>query len=1029
MPKKQFRRTAICALSLLLLLSLYALPALAWVGPKIPTYDNYTWEVLSGVTATEPRDTAFVIHTQAGSHAVSLYLTFPTAGGFRLRLSEEANRSGYFDIPASAVTYQQRADGVYMTGKDGTGVLYSRSAAGFSLSLYNEKGKKLVSLTEKQISLAFRNGKDSIIKMLIELPLADTEAVYNGAERYSSVDLVGTDVNLYNVDAAYHGDSGSVNRPDAYINSPFFHSNRGYSVWFNMAYGGKADIGKANAHKLSFLFEGGEKLDFVMWAGTVKQNIAKYTQITGTSIVPEKWVFRYWMGGGYAPWNYDYTGNGYLNLKSVIDGYSEMGIKNIAAYFCEGLFENASCNQLLRQNGSRMLMWFGAYEQKKSAIQSLLPNTPYAELPFAHNVNAYKQLSTSDFLDFSNPLVVDAVTAQLTTVWNYGVQGAMDDFGEYLPYDTICYNGLTGLEMHNLISVYYGSSMAKAWSARFGNDYILFQRSGFSGSQKYTANFLGDQAGNWRGLRDQVYATVSMGMGGFNIYGGDIGGLSGKVDNDTYVRWYQFAAFEPLMRTHGNSELHLPWEKGAVAKINFPAFYWLRENLLDTIYSSAVEAHETANPMVQALAVTYPYQRRLSTVDDTYVFCNNFLVSPVISPKTFARQVAFPKGTWYSLWDYSAVSGGDTQMAEAPTTFIPVYLRSGSVSPVTLPASLELTDSMQDRATFGGLLITPPEARRKNCVYDTADRRTVYTNQNASETTFTVTADKASDRTVVLLYGVTASAVQADGKALPRLEGIPDVEENEQGYYVDAAGRTVAVLPTGWKQLEVEKGKSRYYPLEMTSEDARVTRTLLDDDLNTVFSFDNSSSAMTVQFNGLQEVNRVDVRFTNAYASSFDVEYSEDGVQWHTVATKKNSIGGIEVIDFDTVSAAYLRITNVQSGDAGRAAIYRFAAYNVPIWTKDDNWSGDTVTPEYEPETDDNWDSYPDDETITDEDGTTVVRHKKPGKKYLTTVYETPVWVWILIGGGVLVLLTGGVLLLLMRRRKRQRAAAEAEKE
>ena len=46
------------------------------------------------------------------------------------------------------------------------------------------------------------------------------------------------------------------------------------------------------------------------------------------------------------------------------------------------------------------------------------------------------------------------------------------------------------------------------------------------------------------------------------LWGTDIGGFYGTTDftGELFVRWFQFAAFCPLFRSHGrNWHLHLPW--------------------------------------------------------------------------------------------------------------------------------------------------------------------------------------------------------------------------------------------------------------------------------------------------------------------------------------------------------------------------------------------------------------------------------------------------------------------------------------
>ncbi len=42
--------------------------------------------------------------------------------------------------------------------------------------------------------------------------------------------------------------------------------------------------------------------------------------------------------------------------------------------------------------------------------------------------------------------------------------------------------------------------------------------------------------------------------------------------------------------------------------------------------------------------------------------------------------MAFPKGTWYGLYNGEKIEGGKTKQVEAPTDEIPVYLKAGGNS-------------------------------------------------------------------------------------------------------------------------------------------------------------------------------------------------------------------------------------------------------------------------------------------------------------------------------------------------------------
>lgn len=776
--------------------------------PERPQYVGCTFYSLSDTHCMRARNGELEIDGTVGTRPITLHLTFPAVGGIRLRLSTATEHSGYFFVPEhEAVCRTEGSKTVSYVCADNAVLRVRTETDGFFIELTDSTGERCLRLESEQLTFGLEEETGRILQMQLAFSLQCGEAIYNGAERYSGVDLVGTTVDAYNWDAAYHGTAYEdlEDRPRSYINSPLFHSSRGYSVWFNMAYGGMADIGKKDKTRCTYLFEGGDKLDALLFTGTIKENLCKYTAITGTSGIPEKWVFRYWMGGAWWVWALgDPTyKKGAENLKEVMRGYADMGIRNIGAYFCEGLFESADCNRLLAEDGTRMLMWFGAQEYGKELTATFLPGVPYAQLPYAHAADAPETLSVSNFYDFSNPLIETSLTRQLSPYWDYDVRGGMMDFGEMLPFNTVCANGLSGLEMHNLVSVYYARVMNKIWSRRFGNDYVLFQRSGFSGTQRYTGNFLGDQRSSFRGLRDQVYASISMGLGGYNIYGGDIGGNNGIPEEELYMRWYQFATFQPLMRVHGGSELHLPWEKGENARKNFPRFYWLRENLIDTLYSAAVMAHETAVPIVQALVYAYPDDARLYAVKDAYLFCEDMLVCPVLEMGARTRMVPFPKGRWTRLWDGCAVDGGESVEVEAPLTEIPVFLRDGAVLPLVLSETLTLTESMQDHPRVAALLMTRPQASCVRTRYETAEDALRYTFDSVSKTAFTLHTDAVCKRSFILLYDACVKEVWADGMPLVRTARRQDAIDSEGSFYTTADGMTVLHLCGGFKTLTV----------------------------------------------------------------------------------------------------------------------------------------------------------------------------------------------------------------------------------
>ena len=101
---------------------------------------------------------------------------------------------------------------------------------------------------------------------------------------------------------------------------------------------------------------------------------------------------------------------------------------------------------------------------------------------------------------------------------------------------------------------------------------FILTRSAFAGQQRYGANsWSGDVVSDWNVLRNQISGGLNFSLCGIPYWNGDIGGFfpsrfSGGVKNvayrELYVRWLQFAAFTPMMRSHGTDTPREIWNFG-----------------------------------------------------------------------------------------------------------------------------------------------------------------------------------------------------------------------------------------------------------------------------------------------------------------------------------------------------------------------------------------------------------------------------------------------------------------------------------
>jgi alpha-glucosidase (family GH31 glycosyl hydrolase) len=115
-------------------------------------------------------------------------------------------------------------------------------------------------------------------------------------------------------------------------------------------------------------------------------------------------------------------------------------------------------------------------------------------------------------------------------------------------------------------------------------------------------------------LRKQIGLGLNVGMTGIPVWGTDIGGFgfAGHCSPELYVRWFQFGAFCPLFRPHGDqTQVREPWQFGPEVEAICRKYLMLRYRLLPYLYTAAVEACETGMPILRPLVLAFPSDPRV----------------------------------------------------------------------------------------------------------------------------------------------------------------------------------------------------------------------------------------------------------------------------------------------------------------------------------------------------------------------------------------------------------------------------------
>jgi len=241
---------------------------------------------------------------------------------------------------------------------------------------------------------------------------------------------------------------------------------------------------------------------------------------------------------------------------------------------------------------------------------------------------------------------------------------------------------------------------AKGMAAASQERTVLLCRSAWAGSQKYgAAVWSGDIPATWDSLRRQVRAGLGVAVSGIPWWTTDIGGFHGGDARDPayqelMIRWFQFGAFCPLFRLHGDREPRTPtsyaqtggpnevWSFGDEAYEIISGLLHLRERLRPYIHEQMSEAARSGLPPMRPLFVDYPGDKRSWEIDDEFLFGPDILVVPVTQAGQRSRDVYLPEGTrWVDTATGDIVPGGEVRDVDTPIERIPVFTREGADVP------------------------------------------------------------------------------------------------------------------------------------------------------------------------------------------------------------------------------------------------------------------------------------------------------------------------------------------------------------
>ncbi|KIH90549.1 family 31 glucosidase [Sporothrix brasiliensis 5110] len=278
---------------------------------------------------------------------------------------------------------------------------------------------------------------------------------------------------------------------------------------------------------------------------------------------------------------------------------------------------------------------------------------------------------------------------------------------EYTAYDFDNYRYFQGsnLSIGNLYPRDYARAFYEGMRDQGQQNIVNLVRCAWAGSQRYGALvWSGDIASSWSSLRSQLAAGLNMGLAGLPWWTTDIGGFHGGDPSDDafrelFVRWFQWGAFCPVMRLHGDREPQQPQHGttgGAACRSGAPNEVWsygpavyaicktylqIREDLRDYTRALMREAHEKGSPVMRPLFYAFPHDTTCWERGEQYMYGSKYLCCPVLEPGQREMSVYLPPLPEGAQWrpmatEAEALGGGQTVTVACPLESMPVFVRT-----------------------------------------------------------------------------------------------------------------------------------------------------------------------------------------------------------------------------------------------------------------------------------------------------------------------------------------------------------------
>lgn len=492
---------------------------------------------------------------------------------------------------------------------------------------------------------------------------------------------------------------------------PFMLSSRGYGFLWNNPAIGTATFG---INKTEWYAKSTKKLDYFITAGDTPAEIEEnYTAATGRAPkMPE-------YGLGY--WQCKLRYRNQQELLEVARKHKKLGLPIDAIvidffhWTIQGDFkfeprdwpDPEGMIRELKELGIETVVSIWPTIDERSENFGKMADSGYLVSADRGNGIHMTWMGNTVFYDATNPGAREYVWEKCReNYYKYGIKCFWLDEAEpeYGPYDFDNYRYYAGpaLQCTNIYPLMYVKGFYDGLKSVGETEVLSLVRCAWAGSQKYGAlTWSGDIHSSFRAMREQLQAGLNMSVAGIPWWTSDIGGfLGGDISDPKFrellVRWFEWGAFCPVFRMHGERS---PWHEREEEFINgvrqltsgqdnevwsfgednfeiLKKYLFLRERLRPYIRECMDEASLSGMPVMRPLFFDFYKDKTAWEIEDEYMFGPDILVAPIMEENTSERKVYLPEGAiWTDANTKKAYSGGQNVTVPAPLDIIPVFIR------------------------------------------------------------------------------------------------------------------------------------------------------------------------------------------------------------------------------------------------------------------------------------------------------------------------------------------------------------------